>query len=75
MVTVDFPGVIATIDGLEWTSEDDSLQSLLTAMLDPLGPSGSDPDPDYTAARDAADKLGGRITQHDEVEYVEGRIY
>lgn len=75
MVTVDFAGTIATIDGLEWSCEDDSLQSLLMAMLDPLGPSGADPDPDHTAAKDAADKLGGKITQRDEVEYVEGRIY
>lgn len=75
MVTVDFVGTIATIDGLEWSCEDDSLRSLLNAMLDPLGPSGSDPDPDHTAAMDAAEKLGGKITQRDEVEYVEKRVY
>jgi hypothetical protein len=75
MVTVEFVGATATIQDGVWASENDSLQSLLNAMLDPLGPSGSDPDPDHTAAMDAAEKLGGKITQRDKVEYVEGRIY
>lgn len=75
MVTVDFEYTTATIEDMVWTCEDEALQSLLTAMLPLYGPSGSDPDPDHTAAMDAAEKLGGKITQWDEVEYVEGRIY
>jgi hypothetical protein len=75
MVTVNFRTVVATIEDMVWTCEDDSLQGLLTAMLPLYGPSGSDPDPDHTAAMDAAEKLGGTIIQRDEVEYVEGRIY
>ncbi len=75
MVTVDFGLAVATIDDLEWTCEDAGFLSLLTAMLNPLGPSGADPDPDYTAAMAAIEQLGGTITQRDEVEYVEGRVY
>jgi hypothetical protein len=75
MVTVDFRTVVATIEEMVWTCEEDSLQGLLTAMLPFYGPSGSDPDPDHTAAMDAATKLGGTIIQRDEVEYVEGRVY
>lgn len=75
MVTVNIAGDIATIDGYEWQSDNESLQELLNAMLHPSGPSGADPYPDLTAAEAAIAKLGGEVTHADEVEYVEGRIY
>jgi hypothetical protein len=48
MVTVNIAGDIATIDGYEWQSDNESLQELLNAMLHPSGPSGADPYPDLT---------------------------
>lgn len=75
MVTVNIGGDIATIDGYEWQSTNEALQDLLNGMLDPLGPSGADPNPDLTAAQAAIAALGGKVTQADKTEYVEGRIY
>jgi hypothetical protein len=76
MVTVDFVGAVAVISEMVWSCEDAQFQDLLNSMLDPLGPSGADPDPDHTAAMDAIKRLGsGKVTRRDEVEYVEGRIY
>jgi hypothetical protein len=65
----------ATIDGYEWASENLALQGLLNAMLDPIGPSGSDPNPDYHAALAAVEALGGEVISYDKTEYEEGVIY
>ena len=65
----------ATIDGYAWASENLALQGLLNAMLDPLGPAGSDPNPDYHAALAAVEALGGEVVSYDKTEYEEGVIY
>lgn len=65
----------ATIDGWEWTCEDDTLQRLLNTMLDPYGPSGADPNPDLTAAQEAVERLGGKIIRYDPTEYDPGVVY
>lgn len=65
----------ATIDFWIWRSNSDALRHTLQAMLDPLGPSGSDPNPDYHAALAAVEALGGEVISYDKTEYVEGQIY
>jgi len=68
-------GVIAIADGYEWQCDDEALKMLLDTLIDPLGPSGADPNPDYTLAKQAVEKFGGELLEYDETEYVEGRIY
>jgi hypothetical protein len=55
----------ATIDGYEWSSDDKTLEKLLNLMLDPFGPSGADPNPDVTAARRIAARVGGEVIRQD----------
>jgi len=75
-VTIQVLKERATIDGYRWTGADPSLVELLNAMLDQYGPSGADPNPDLTAAKVAAEELGGEIIDAGEPpEYVEGRVY
>jgi len=73
--TVRVVGKLAQVDGYEWFSPDKGLQELLNAMLSPLGPSGSDPNPDYHAAEAAVKLLGGEIIDFESTEYVEGVVY
>jgi hypothetical protein len=63
-VTVEIGGVPATISRYVWKSKDKGLQKTLQLMLDPIGPSGADPYPDLTAAKEAVKKLGGKVTDH-----------
>ena len=73
--TIEARGMTATVDGYQWSSSDERFAELLQYMLDPLGPSGSDPNPDYHAALAAVEALGGEVVSYDPTEYVEGRIY
>jgi len=73
--TINIAGIEATIDDYRWTSRDAVLASTLNAMLDPLGPSGGDPAPDYHAALAAVEQIGGKVVKYDLPEYVAGRIY
>jgi hypothetical protein len=57
----------ATIDGYRWICEDKTLERLLNLMLDPFGPSGADPNPDVTAARRIAARVGGEVMRQDDV--------
>jgi len=75
MVRIKILDEVATINGYQWRSENESLTAMLTAMLSPFGTSPSDPHPDLTAAQDAIAVFGGEILHADPVEYVEGRIY
>ena len=69
--TVEILGgaVRATVKDRRWSSDDRLAEQLLNAHVDPTGPSGSDPDPDYTLALEAARRWKGRIiddpTSHD----------
>lgn len=74
-VTVKIAGSTATISEYEWSSDNDDLQRVLEAMLDPLGAITSDPDPDYSAAEAAVSLLGGQIINRDETESEAGVIY
>ncbi|MCB1022065.1 MAG: hypothetical protein KDC27_19190 [Acidobacteria bacterium] len=76
-VKVMFGRYEATIDNYRWTSPDAELAKELNERLDPNGPAGSDPDPDYTAARAAARELDGVIVEADEAAEDDGeeRIY
>lgn len=76
MATVQFGASIATIDGYKWRSANLPLASLLNARLPIYGASGADPNPDLTAAQEAAKALGGAILDEGEpMESIEGRIY
>ena len=57
----------ATIDAYQWASANENLARLLNAMLPTWGPSGADPNPDYTAARQAAEVLGGKVVAYDDL--------
>lgn len=65
----------ATITDFQWTSSNKSLEALLNAYLDTSGPSGSDPNPDLTAAQAAVNRLGGQIISYENMPYEEGRVY
>lgn len=64
----------ATIDGWEW-SGDPELAKLLNMMLDPNGPSGSDPDPDGNEAARVAKELGGEVVGRDPVDFDKDAVY
>ncbi|RYX80930.1 hypothetical protein EON83_26330 [bacterium] len=49
----------------KWYCESATVVELLNSTLHPHGPSGADPDPDYTAAKEAIRFYGhGEITEH-----------
>ena len=73
--TVAIGGERATIDGYEWTSDNQALEDLLNAMLDPLGPSGADPNPSMTAAQEAVKRLGGEVVRFDKPEFDPEAVY
>lgn len=65
----------ATIDGWEWIGDNASLVEMLNAHLDPEGPSGGDPAPDYHEAQRVADLIGAEVIEFDLPDYVDGRVY
>ena len=73
--TIQVNGIEATINEYVWTSQKSIVAEYLNSLLDPLGPSGSDPNPDHTAALLAAQRLGGKVTHYDKLDYVAGRVY
>lgn len=73
--TVIIGGERATIDGYEWTSDNQALEDLLNAMLDPLGPSGADPNPSLTAAQEAVKRLGGEVVRFDKPKFDPEAVY
>lgn len=77
MIEIKINGISAVVDHLQWVCpEMPQLEKLLNARIDPLGPSGADPYPDLTVAREVVEKFGGEITQQDPPQEVEeGRVY
>lgn len=73
--TIRMFGKEFTLDAWEWTGEADHVVELLNAKLDPLGPSGSDPNPSLHEAERIVAKLGGEIVRYDETEYDPEMIY
>ena len=74
--TIELPdGKTATCDAYSWESTNLSLAVKLNAMLDDEGPSGSDPNPDYTAALAAVEKYGGKVTEFTKLPYDPETVY
>lgn len=72
---VEINGTRAVIRDYVWHSTDKALETVLNTLLDPLGPSGADPNPDATAAEEAVKRLGGRVISADETESEDGVVY
>lgn len=72
---VDFGGIQATIDGYVWKCKHGVIEDYLNSLLSPTGAITSDPNPDYNAALDAVDKLGGKVVRYDKMERKKGRVY
>ncbi len=64
-----------TLEGYQWTGENELVTAYLNSRLAPDGPSGADINAEFLAAQDAIDVLGGEIVYRDGLIYVEGRIY
>lgn len=72
--TVDFGyGRIAIVENGVWSCREDPDLARYLQLLQL--PAGYYPDEDLALAQMAADHLGGRVVQWDEVEFVEGRVY
>lgn len=63
------PGLEATIEGYHWTCDNPAFEKVLNNMLSSCGPSGSDPNPDLTAARKAVERYGAEILYADHRNY------
>ena len=65
-ITMDVAGITATYAAGAWSStapESDAITDMLNSMMaEQPGPSGADPYPALTRAREIADRLRGRIT-------------
>jgi len=77
MILVQIWGVEAGIDELQWVvPTEPRVEKFLNSLIDPLGPSGADPYPDLTVAREVVDRFGGAITYQDPVPDIdENKIY
>lgn len=73
--TIELGGEQYTIDEYVWSGPTKGIVDMLNSSLDTEGPSGSDPNPDATAARDIVDKLEVKMIRFDELEFTPGRIY
>ena len=65
----------ATLQDWLWTGGNPAFVAMLNARLDPEGPSGADPAPDYHEALRIADVIGAEVIDFELPEYVKGRIY
>jgi len=75
-VEIEVGGERATIKDYRWKCKDDLLRKLLQGMLDPGGPSPSQPHPDYEAAVEAVRALGGKVlTTEPEPGPADGVVY
>lgn len=72
--TVKIDGMTSTIDRYHWEG-DEPVTSLLNSYLDPKGPWGYDPNPDYTAAAEAVKRFGGKILSFDEMDFDPDVVY
>lgn len=64
-----------TIDEYVWSGPTKRIVDMLNSSLDTEGPSGSDSNPDVTAAQNIVDRLGAKMIGFDELEFTPGRIY
>lgn len=63
------------ISNYQWTGTNDVMVAFLNSRLSIWGPSGADPSPDYTAAQDALQFIGGEIVEYDEPPFDDEAIY
>lgn len=64
-----------TITDYKWSGPNKTVVKMLDSFLDPDGPSGSDPNPDTTAAQAVVDEMGFKMVHYDKLDYVPGRVY
>lgn len=75
MIEITIHGIKATVRDYSWECDDPTILKLLNTLKDPMGPFGSDPDPDYTLAANAAKRFNAKITYHEVPDHVPGRVY
>lgn len=68
-------GEWATLRNWNWTSSKPEIADMLNAMLDPDGPSGSDPQPAITEAHRIVEKLGGEVVHEEFEKHEPGLVY
>ncbi len=64
-----------TIKDYKWSGPNKTVVNMLDSFLSPNGPSGSDPNPDATAALKIENKLGFKVVHYDKLDHVPGRVY
>lgn len=65
-----------TIDSYKWSGPNKEVVNMLNSFLDLNGPSGSDPNPDATAAQNVVDELAiAEMVHFDKLDYVSDRVY
>lgn len=62
---IELGGIPATVKDREWTCADASTLKLLNTLIDPRGPSASDPNPDRTLAHLAVSRWGATLISQD----------
>lgn len=65
MIKLDISGTKATLQRGRWTCTHKVIERYLNSLIDPLGPSGADPYPELTIAKEAARRLRGTIISLD----------
>jgi len=75
IATIELADMAATIDGWNWKGKDKRLVALLNSMLDPDGPSGGDPAPNYHEAQRVAKLLGAKVVDYELPPYEKGTVY
>lgn len=64
--TIRLPsGLEATAADYAWRCADSVIERLLNTTIDPDGPGGEDPNPDYTLAQRAVRRFGGEVIAFD----------
>jgi len=74
-VVVDLGYVQARIDKGVWKCSDPVILTELNFMQDEKIIYTSDPDPDFTLAKEAAKEFNGAIVRHDKIPRKKGLIY
>lgn len=74
-VTIEYRGMQATINGGEWTSENDALAAFLTAQLLGVDIPASEPFPDYIVAQDIVARFSAVIIDVVKPNTEPNRIY
>jgi hypothetical protein len=74
-VVIDLGYVQARIDKGVWECEDSVILTELKLMQDERIIYTSDPDPDFTLAKEAAKEFDGAIIRHDKIPRKKGLVY